>query len=75
MFQNKIALLLRTMVLYPAAGFLSATVPFAAFSEDTGVLMIDLNAGSVALAATIWAAVAGGTFTWSRFIKRKGGAT
>lgn len=74
MFSNQIALALRVLVFYPLAGLLSA-LPFVDYDSGAAVLVLDLDAASVALAVLIWSAVSGGTFAWSRIAKAIGGAT
>lgn len=71
---GQIALLLRTLLLYPLAGLLS-TLAIVDFDQATGILTIDLNAGSLVLAGLIWAAVSGGTFGLSRIAKALGWET
>lgn len=71
---GQIALLLRVFILLPAAG-LAATLPFVEFDKAAGLLTVDVNAASTAVAVLIWAGVSGGTFAWSRLAKRLGGAT
>ncbi|WP_417723943.1 hypothetical protein [Salipiger sp.] len=70
---TKLALILRVVVFYPAAGAL-AVLPFVDFNQATGGVCVDLDAASVAASAAIWAAVSGSTFAWSRLAKRLGGA-
>lgn len=73
--QGQIALILRTFVLYPLAGGLAGVLGFLSWNEELGVLVVDVNAASVLIAATVWASVSGGTFFWSRLIKKVGGLT
>lgn len=73
MLTGNIALLLR-LLLFSLAGFV-AVVPFASFDEVSGLLTIDLSGGAEYLVAAGWAAISGGTFTWSRVAKSFGGAT
>ena len=71
---GQLGLILRVALLYPLAGF-AAALPFVTWNEVAGTLTIDVNAGAIALAAVIYSGVTGGTFAWSRWIKRLGGAT
>ncbi|MGR3438756.1 hypothetical protein [Salipiger abyssi] len=71
---GKLALFLRVFILLPAAGLL-AVLPFIDLDRAAGVLAIDINAASMALAALIYGAGAGGTFAWSRWAKALGGET
>ena len=74
MLKNKFALFLRIVVLFPLAGLLAA-LPSVGFDDASGVMTVDLSAVSVAIGGVIWAAVSGGTFGWSRWVKRLGGLT
>lgn len=71
---GQIALLLRVFLLLPGAGLL-ATLPFVDFDKTAGILTIDVNAASVAVAVAIYAVISGGTFAWSRWVKTLGGQT
>lgn len=71
---NQFGLLLRVFLLYPLGGMV-AMLPSVDFDKAAGLLTIDLSAASVLLGTVIYAAVTGGTFGWSRFIKGKDGAT
>lgn len=75
MFKGRIALLLRTLVLYPASGLAAGALSFVSFDEATNQLVIDVNGMSIMLAAAIWSIGSGGTFAWSRLIKNAGGDT
>lgn len=72
---GKIALILRTLVMYPAAGALAMFFGFVDFDKATGLMTVDTNGASVLVAGVIWASVAGGTFGLSRVFKRIGWAT
>lgn len=66
-------LLLRIALLYPASGLLAGAVGFVDFDKVSGLLTVDVNAASVALAGLIYSAGVGGTFAWSRLVKGRGG--
>lgn len=72
--KDQIALALRVLVLYPAAP-VAALLPFVDYDRAAATLTIDLDALSIMIAVAIWGLVAGGTFTWSRVLKRVGGLT
>lgn len=74
MLKDQIALFLRVAVFYPLAGLL-ALLPSVDLDKANGLLTVDLTGASVALGAVIWATVSSGTFSWSRWAKRLGGAT
>jgi len=71
---GQIALLLRVFILLPLAG-LSATLPFVTYDKAAGLLTIDLNAASLAMAVLLYGLLSGGTFAWSRWVKGVGGKT
>jgi hypothetical protein len=71
---GQIALLLRVFILLPLAG-LSATLPFVTYDKAAGLLTIDLNAASLAIAVLLYGLLSGGTFAWSRWVKEVGGRT
>ncbi|MCD1616496.1 hypothetical protein ACFSDD_13585 [Salipiger marinus] len=71
---GQIALLLRVFILLPLAG-LAATLPFVTYDKAAGLLTIDLNAASLAIAALLYGLLSGGTFAWSRWVKGVGGKT
>ena len=71
---GQIALLLRVFILLPLAG-LSATLPFVTYDKAAGLLTVDLNAASVAIAVLLYGLLSGGTFAWSRWVKGVGGKT
>ncbi|MGR3823806.1 MAG: hypothetical protein ACU0A5_14655 [Salipiger marinus] len=71
---GQIALLLRVFILLPLAG-LSATLPFVTYDKAAGLLTIDLNAASLAIAVLLYGLLSGGTFAWSRWVKGVGGKT
>jgi len=71
---GQIALLLRVFILLPLAG-LSATLPFVTFDKAAGLITIDLNAASLAIAVLLYGLLSGGTFAWSRWVKGVGGKT
>ena len=71
---GQIALLLRVFILLPLAG-LSATLPFVTYDKAAGLLTIDLNAASLAIAVLLYGLISGGTFAWSRWVKGVGGKT
>jgi len=71
---GQIALLLRVFILLPLAG-LSATLPFVTYDKAAGLLTIDLNAASIAIAMLLYGLLSGGTFAWSRWVKGVGGKT
>ncbi|SDJ58869.1 hypothetical protein [Salipiger marinus] len=71
---GQIALLLRVFILLPLAG-LSATLPFVTYDKTAGLLTIDLNAASLAMAVLLYGLLSGGTFAWSRWVKGVGGKT
>jgi hypothetical protein len=71
---GQIALLLRVFILLPLAG-LSATLPFVTYDKAAGLLTIDLNAASLTIAVLLYGLLSGGTFAWSRWVKRGGGKT
>ena len=71
---GQIALLLRVFILLPLAG-LSATLPFVTYDKAAGLLTIDLNAASLAMAMLLYGLLSGGTFAWSRWVKGVGGRT
>ena len=71
---GQIALLLRVFILLPLAG-LAAALPFVTFDKAAGLLTIDLNAASLAIAVLLYGLLSGGTFAWSRWVKRIGGTT
>lgn len=75
MDKGMVALFVRTMFLYPAAGAVSAMYGFVNFDEATGELLIDVDAVSLWVAGAIWVGGSGITFAWSRFMKNRGGAT
>ncbi|MCA0851490.1 hypothetical protein [Salipiger thiooxidans] len=71
---GQLALGIRVFVLLPAAGA-AAVLPFVDFDKAAGLMTIDVNAASTAAAGAIYAAATGSTFAWSRWAKRRGGAT
>lgn len=71
---GQIALLLRVFILLPLAG-LAAALPFVTFDKAAGLLTIDLNAASLAIAVLLYGLLSGGTFAWSRWVKEAGGKT
>jgi hypothetical protein len=71
---GQIALLLRVFILLPLAG-LAATLPFVTYDKAAGLLTIDLNAASLAMAVLLYGLLSGGTFAWSRWVKGGGGST
>ena len=71
---GQIALLLRVFILLPLAG-LAATLPFVTYDKAGGLLTIDLNAASLAIAVLLYGLLSGGTFAWSRWVKGVGGKT
>ena len=71
---GQIALLLRVFILLPLAG-LAAALPFVTYDKAAGLLTIDLNAASLAIAVLLYGLLSGGTFAWSRWVKGVGGET
>jgi len=71
---GQIALLLRVFILLPLAG-LAAALPFVTYDKAAGLLTIDLNAASLAIAVLLYGLLSGGTFAWSRWVKGVGGKT
>ena len=71
---GQISLLLRVFILLPPAG-LSPTLPFVTYDKAAGLLAIDLNAASIAIAVLLYGLLSGGTFAWSRWVKGVGGRT
>ncbi|GGG59673.1 hypothetical protein GCM10011415_01970 [Salipiger pallidus] len=69
-----IALLLRVFILLPLAG-LAAALPFVAYDKAAGLVTIDINTASTMLAVLLYGLFSGGTFAWSRWVKRLGGRT
>lgn len=71
---GQIALLLRVFILLPLAG-LAATLPFVDYDKAAGLLTIDINAASTAIAVVLYGLLSGGTFAWSRRVRALGGKT
>lgn len=69
-----IALLIR-MIIYPVGALVASRISFVRWDDAAGLLIVDVNAASAAMAIGITAAITGGTFAWSRIRKRNGGAT
>ncbi|WP_056039443.1 hypothetical protein [Loktanella sp. 3ANDIMAR09] len=67
-------LILRTFVMYPAAGVIAAAVGFIEYDAASRILTVDVDAAGAAIAGLVWVGGSGATFALSRVIKARGGA-